>query len=396
MRPGRNQAGAATGKLAPYAVHTETSRGRVHVESTESGDCPFEGDRRRILSCAAFRRLQFKAQVFTDQRHDHFRTRLTHTLEVADIARRLAAALQANERPTECIALAHDLGHPPFGHAGERALDAAMAGHGGFEHNTRSLRVVDFLEHPYPTHRGLNLTFEVREGLLTHHTRYDRAYSMDSSPVGSTELPIAGRFPSVESQIASIADRIAYDGHDIEDALGAGILGEPELMDVSLWREASAEWRIDHPSSPLAALRRPILDRLVARCVADVAAESTARLQRLNPKNVDAVRSANEPVVAFSESFGAAVAELESFLQDRIYRHPNIVDADQAAATIVGHVFDKFVRQPERMPGRFAARVSDQGLHPVICDYVAGMTDRFCRDEHARWIGDESPPQLPA
>lgn len=387
MRPGGDESGTASGRSASAAVRPEFSRGRVHVEPTEPGWCPFEIDRRRVLTCAAFRRLQFKTQVFTDQRHDHYRTRLTHTLEVSDIARRLATGLCMNERLTECIALAHDLGHPPFGHAGERALNAAMTGHGGFEHNARSLRVVDYLEHPYPSHRGLNLTFEVREGLLTHHTRYDRPVAEDARASEQSGLPVAGRFGSVESQIVSIADRIAYGSHDIEDALGAGILEESDLMDVSLWRESSAEWRRIHPASPLAALRRPILDRMVVLCMTDAASESARRLRRGDVKDVESVRSAGAPMVAFSETFGSAVLELESFLLERVYGDPRIVEADRTAEAIVAGLFGEFVLRPEIMPARFAARVPVQGLHRVICDYVSGMTDRYCRREHARFTG---------
>ncbi|HSW46571.1 MAG TPA: dNTP triphosphohydrolase, partial [Phycisphaerae bacterium] len=247
--------------MKPYAVTPANSRGREHPETFPKNVDPFAIDRQRVLHSAAFRRLEFKTQVFVVGEHDHFRTRLTHTLEVASIARRLCTGLEVNIAVGELIALAHDLGHPPFGHAGEVALADLMKNHGGFEHNAQSLRVIEFLEHPYPPFRGLNATCEVRESLAKHCTLYDKP--------GCHPLADGSRAP-IEGQIANLADRLAYDCHDLEDAIGAGLITEPELAAVDLWAEAIAEPRRRYPDLPLAAIRRPVLDSLESTMLAAV------------------------------------------------------------------------------------------------------------------------------
>ncbi len=349
---------------------------------------PFQIDRQRVLQTTAFRRLMYKTQVFLTQEHDHFRTRLTHTLEVAEIARRLAVALRANEVLAETIALAHDLGHPPFGHAGEAALNDLMADHGGFEHNAQSLRIVDYLEHPFPPFRGLNLTLEVREGLIKHESLYDRPHRATDVDPTLADLIARGPHPTIEGQIASLADRLAYDCHDLEDALGAELIGEPDLAPLALWAEAAGPVREQYPQASLPAIRRPILDALADTLIHDAVAETKRRLAAGGIRSPDDVRRCPNPVVAVSPTVETALAEWESFLRDRVYRHERLQEMDAHARRVVTDVANALLRNPDKLPGRFAARVNDLGLHRTICDYVAGMTDRFCQTERDRLLAD--------
>lgn len=378
--------------LARIAARPEASRGRVHPEPDELtrpttadalGDA-YELDRQRVLASAAFRRLKDKTQVFVSSEHDHFRTRLTHTLEVAQVARRIALALGAGETLAEVIALAHDLGHAPFGHAGEATLQAMMQEHGGFEHNLQSLRVVDYLEHPYPPFRGLNLTYETREGLVKHVTAYDRPNPAARSEPALAELLASGPWPSVEGQIACLADRIAYDAHDLEDALGAGLIDERQLARVALWSEAAEPIRTQYPTAPLAAVRRPILDRLAHALVFDAVVESRLRARSLQPADLAAVRTAPLPLVSFSDPMSTRIGELESFLRAEVYRHPRLVRTDDRARRFIERLFEAYAGNPAMLPRRFAQRVDDHGVCRVVCDYIAGMTDRFCQDEYRR------------
>ncbi|MFH0980871.1 MAG: deoxyguanosinetriphosphate triphosphohydrolase [Planctomycetota bacterium] len=373
------------------AARPETSRGRVHAEpggslALAAGTLrnAFELDRERVLASAAFRRLMYKTQVFVTYEHDHFRTRLTHTLEVAQIARRMALALGVDETLAEVIALAHDLGHAPFGHAGETTLRTLMRAHGGFEHNWQSLRVVDYLEHPYPPFRGLNLTYETREGLVKHATAYDRPEPARRSEPSLAELLGSGPWPSVEGQIACLADRIAYDTHDSEDALGAGLIDEQQLNDVELWSLAAAPVRAQYPETALPAVRRPILDRLLDLLAADVVAESRRRAERLRPAGIDDVCTTPELIVAFSAELDPMVAALEAFLTDKVYRHHRLVRMDDKARRFIERLFSVYVENPAMLPGRFAGRIAEQGVQRVVCDYIAGMTDRFCQDDYKR------------
>jgi dGTPase len=368
-------------RMAVYAMRAEASRGRVHSEPADPVRDAFGLDRHRLLASAAFRRLEYKTQTFVTHEHDHFRTRLTHTLEVAEIARRLAVALRVNPTLAEVIALAHDLGHPPFGHAGEMALNERMREHGGFEHNVQSLRTVDFLEHPYPPFRGLNLTFETREGLVKHETVYDKPDAID---VAGEDWEALGRWPSVEAQIASVADRLAYDSHDLEDAFGAGLIEEADLRSVSLWAEAAGPVRAAFADLPLAAVRRPILDRMLNALLLDGIAESGRRIENCKPASPDDVRSADGPLVAMREAMTGRLKELESFLFERVYRHPRVVRMDTKARRLIEHVFDAYVAKPGMLPMRYQRRIGEQDLHRVVCDYIAGMTDRYCQDDYKR------------
>lgn len=360
--------------MQPYAVTADNTRGRDHREVFLPTDTdPFIVDARRVLHCTAFRRLKHKTQVFVTGEHDHFRTRLTHTLEVADICRRLCLALGVNAELGEVIGMAHDLGHSPFGHAGESALARLMADHGGFEHNAQSLRVVEYLEHPYPHFRGLNLLYEVRESLAKHCTLYDRP----------GEHPLAdGSHAPIEGQVANLADTIAYDCHDLEDAIGAGLVDEGDLAEIELWRQAAEPLRQDHPDAPLAAIRRPILDRLESALLGDVIAESQRRIAAAGAGSVDDVRAAGDELVGYSAAMTPRVSELNQFLFSKIYRHPRLVEMDNTARQTIEKVFKAFLTDPGRLPERYRRRLDDQGLPRVACDYIAGMTDGYCQNVH--------------
>ncbi|MEE9294407.1 MAG: deoxyguanosinetriphosphate triphosphohydrolase [Phycisphaerae bacterium] len=385
--------GVVTTGLAPYAVGGEDCGGRVHQEPADSLRNPFELDRHRILACAAFRRLQYKTQVFVYDEHDHFRTRLTHTLEVAEVARRLAVALNANEQLAEVCAMAHDLGHPPFGHAGEATLRELMADAGGFEHNTHALRIVDYLEHPYPDFRGLNLSFELRESLIKHSTEYDKPDISTIEGLEVSELLACGPLPTIEAQIACAADRIAYDCHDLEDALGAQMIGEEQLADVRLWKRFAHSLRERHPRCNVFAIRRPILNAMLDELINDCVDRTRHRLTGwkagptgggLTVQSVDAVRNAEATVVGFSDEQLEELRELEGFLAQHVYRHYRLARMDAKARRFVEALFNAFVEDPAMLPPRFAARVDAQGPQRVVCDYLAGMTDRFCHDEYDR------------
>jgi len=358
---------------------------------------PFELDRHRILSCTAFRRVRSKTQVFGSAEHDHYRTRLTHMLEVADIARVLARGLCANETLAETIALAHDLGHSPFGHAGEIALNQLMAGWGGFEHNVHSLRVMDYLEHPFPQFRGLNLTYEVREGLIKHDTKFDTP-QVDRSDPTITMLFEQGPGPAVESQIVDVADRLAYDLHDLEDAIGAGFVDLGMLADVKLWQEALAKWcnptaRLGQESATgscadvqnIHAIRRPVLDAMLNRLLTDVIDTSRTRLQ--NHATPNDVRRTLHTCVELSDVLVRQLEALEALLMEQVYRRPEVARIDENAQRTISDLFAAYRSHPEKLPQRFRSRVTQQSLERVICDYIAGMTDRFCWAEHQRLVG---------
>ncbi|MEK6798636.1 MAG: dGTP triphosphohydrolase [Planctomycetota bacterium] len=375
--------------LAPYAVRSVASGGRRFDEPPDPLRSSFELDRRRIISCTAFRRLEHKTQVFAPRCHDHFRTRLTHTLEAADVARCLAGALRVNAALAEAVVLAHDLGHPPFGHAGEAALREAMRDHGGFNHNAHSLRVVDELEHPFPNFRGLNLTRETREGLMLHVTRYDEpSDGRTSSRSKGQDLSVArgtSVHGSVEAQVASLADRIAYNCHDLEDAIGAGFLDLRMLAAAPLWQSVFEEVVEDAEGAQIHAVRRAVLDGIVDRLLRDAVATSRSTLAAVHSPE-EAV-TCTHPLVILSTRCESELSLLEAFLLDRVYRHPDIARSDSEGMAKLRAVFDFYRQCPREMPRRFSARIDEQGLDEVICDYIAGMTDRFCEAEYARLVG---------
>lgn len=328
---------------------------------------PIAIDRHRIISSTAFRRLEHKTQVFSPALHDHFRSRLTHTLEVASIARLIAARVGATEPLAEAIALAHDLGHAPFGHAGERALDELLADHGGFNHNMHALRVVEYLEHPFPPFRGLNLTAAVRAGLAAHETAYD----VPETSVQTNEQAQPGNAAASndESEAASIADRIAYALHDLEDAIGAGLLSGDDLGKLALWRRAAA-----HIAEPLSTgasapnvfrTRRIILDQLLFQVLATLTRDTDGRL-------------------SLSAEINEDLQPIESLLLERVYRSPEVAEADANARDAITALFNTYRKDPAQLPERFRDRIDEQGLHVVIRDYIAGMTDRYAHAQLER------------
>ena len=334
---------------------------RVHPDPLADRQPPLDVDRQRIVHAAAFRRLQHKTQVFAARYADHFRSRLTHTLEVAMIARRLAAALKLDATLAETVALAHDLGHPPFGHAGEAALAACLQARGGFEHNAHTLRTLEYLEHPYPAFRGLNLTRVVRECLAKHATHFDQP--------GAHPLQ-DGQPPPPEGRVVDLADRLAYGLHDLQDGLHAGLITPLDLVPLLLWQEVYAGPPTQRPA--VLAHLRPAVDRLEQRLVADVAATWQQTRE-----------------VALSPAMEAALQPLEQVLLGKVYRCEAIQASDEEGRTLVTELFNAFVAQPAQLPPRYHARLDGQDVERVVADYVAGMTDRFCRQEHARVVGEE-------
>jgi dGTPase len=365
------------GRLARYAMRTGDTMGRRFAESPHPYRTEFMRDRDRVVHSSAFRRLMLKTQVFIGQPNDHQRTRLTHTLEVSQIARTAARNLGLNEDLTETVALAHDLGHPPFGHCGERALDELMSDHGGFEHNRQGLRAVDLLEERYPDFGGLNLTYESLESIALHSRQRNHPELAEFHP---------GRRMLAESQIVDVADSIAYDAHDIDDALGVGLLRFEHLRDVEIWRLSEDRARERHSR----ALDGPQLSRAVIRSlinwqVDSLLVESRGRLG--NVSSVDDVRQAKENVIALAPDVERLKRELEHFLFARVYRHEQVVQATQIAERMIRRLFEHFLRNPGTLPEKYRVRLDVDTPERVTCDYVAGMTDRFAQRLHESLFG---------
>ena len=392
---------------APYASAPGRSRGRLHPEPVSATRNVFRRDCDRIIHASAFRRLAYKTQVFVFHEGDHFRTRLTHTLEVAQIARSLARALGLDEDLAEALALAHDLGHPPFGHAGERALDRCLAACGGFDHNAQTLRVVTALERRYPAFDGLNLSWETLEGLVKHNGPLTLADGTPTGPYRERGLPHAivlyGKsqdlelwsFASAEAQIAAIADDIAYDAHDIDDGLRAGLFVLEDLADVPLIRDILGDIRHQHPTLDPSRLVHELVRGLITQMIEDVIAETGARLRALAPRAADDVRHAAHPVGAFSPAMAEADRAIKGFLYPRMYRHSRIMRIMGDAESLLRALFARYLEQPDDMPAEWADIV-DRGDAAArarhIADFIAGMTDRYALMEHARLF--DSTPEL--
>ena len=392
---------------APYASVPGRSRGRIHPEPVSPTRNAFRRDCDRIIHATAFRRLAYKTQVFVFHEGDHFRTRLTHTLEVAQIARSLARALGLDEDLAEALALAHDLGHPPFGHAGERALDRCLEACGGFDHNAQTLRVVTALERRYPAFDGLNLTWETLEGLVKHNGPLTLR---DGNPIGSYRergLPHAIRlhgtiqdlelwsFASAEAQIAAIADDIAYDAHDIDDGLRAGLFALEDLSSVPLIRGILENVRAQTPELDPSRLVHELVRALITRMIEDVIAETTSRLRASAPRSADDVRCAKGPVGRFSPAMTEADRAIKGFLYPRMYRHDRIMRIMGDAERVVCALFARYAERPDDMPPEWAQMVETGGEAARlrrIADFIAGMTDRYALGEHARLF--DSTPEL--
>ena len=371
-------------ELAAYSVHPESSLGRVYPEPQEpsqSGRNPFQRDRDRILHCAAFRRLEYKTQVFLNHEGDDFRTRLTHSLEVAQIGRAIARRLQLNEDLVEAISLAHDLGHTPFGHAGQDALNDCMKDFDGFEHNLQSLWVVDELEERYPTFNGLNLSFETREGILKHISRKNIRIHQDWLGL------LAQRFenqlqPSLEAQLANIADEVAYSNHDIDDGLRSGLLEMDALNASELWSSRRQFVLQMYPNLEGRRLRHEVIRHMIHLLVDDLVNHSKQLILEYEPQSIIDVR--NSPLlIAFSEPIREQVLELKSFLFNNLYRHQRVLKETQEAAAQIEFLFGYFLKRPHEIPAHFRQQDS-QNLHRRIAHYIAGMTDRFARSEFIR------------
>lgn len=360
--------------LAPYGMKSRETRGRAHDDPEHEYRTAFQRDRDRILHTTAFRRLEYKTQVFVITEGDYYRTRLTHTIEVAQIGRTLARTLGANEDLTEAICLVHDIGHTPFGHSGEYTMRRLMADFGGFNHQQQSLRVVDELEERFPEYRGLNLTYEVREGIAKHETAYD------DTGFGDFDLTEA---PTLESQLASAADEIAYNTADLDDGLRAGLLEPHELQDLEFWREWRAARAIEFDRFN-EMVRHKFIRWLVNEFVSDVIKHTDARLQTHNITSVTEVRAFGAALADFSEAFEARKKPLQEFLFTRFYRHYRVMRMASKAEQVIEKLFNAYLNDPRLLPPKTQARLENEIAARVVCDYIAGMTDRYALDEYAR------------
>ncbi len=362
-------------QLAPWAMHSAASLGRGYPESASEYRTTFQRDRDRIIHSTAFRRLEYKTQVFVNHEGDHYRTRLTHTLEVSQISRSMARALGLNEDLVECIALAHDLGHPPFGHAGEDALDELMEEDGGFNHNRQTLRVLDRLEKRYPDFDGLNLSWEIRESIAKHRSK--RAFSIP--PEFKPEIR-----PLLEAQLVDIADSLAYNNHDIDDGLRSDFIHVEQLREIRIWREAEEEvmGRRGRINEKVRIAR--VVSRLIDRQVRDLIETTAERLCRAGIDTVEKVRRHGEDLVSFSPDLKERILELEAFLKEKLYSHWRVLKMAEKAKRFISLIFEEYERNPRQLPPAFQARLSDRSRKRVICDYIAGMTDRYCQDEYKR------------
>jgi len=374
-------------RLAPYASRSSQSRGRRYPSTEHNYRTAYQRDRDKIVYTPAFRRLQYKTQVFVNFEGDHYRTRLTHTIEGSQIARTIARALAVNEDLVEAIALAHDLGHPPYGHASEDALDALMKqpivlkqldgtdDPGGFEHNLQSLRIVDLLEGHNPVHPGLNLTWEVREGICKHRF----------TP-GHVELAEFQQTPqtSLEAQVADIADEIAYDCHDVDDGLRAGLVTIEELEESQLWRDALEQVKLGSATADPHEQRYRAVKTLVDRLVTDVVKATIANVEAAGVRSAADVRCCDHPLVSFSGEINSHAASLKAFLYRRVYYHYQVVRMKEKARRLISDLFNTYLDQPDQLPSHVQRRLDTVPPPRAICDYLSGMTDRYAVDEHRK------------
>jgi len=364
--------------LATYAAVSHNSRGRRYPEQHKDDRPAFERDRDRIIHCAAFRRLEYKTQVFVNHEGDYYRTRLTHSLEVAQIARGIARRLHLNEDLAEAMALAHDLGHTPFGHTGEQVLNRLMQGYGGFEHNRQSLRIVDELEERYPAFNGLNLSFETREGIIKHSSEYDRP---DASHLDEFE---PGKLPALEAQLIDLADEIAYNNHDIDDGIKAGYLQQEELADIPLWRETAQLVDSKFPGLDLRRHALQTISHLIGMLIDDLV-HTTAENIRLNGVEcLDDVRKCTRRLVSFSPEMESKNKQLKQFLWQRLYSHYKVERMRVKSERFITLLFECYADHPTLLPAAYQQKFTTCEKMRVICDYIAGMTDRYALDEYQR------------
>lgn len=369
--------------LAPYAMQSANSAGRRHAEPAHPYRGPYQRDRDRILHSGAFRRLSHKTQVFTGEMGDYHRTRLTHTLEVASIARTIARALRLNEDLVEALAMAHDLGHPPFGHSGEDVLDECLAGHGGFNHNAQALRICELLESRYPEFPGLNLTHEVLEGQRQRAGKQGAGSTEQGVEPDSGSLLPAPRTPLLEVQVVDVADSIAYDAHDADDSLEIGLVELGQLLEVPLWQEAAERIGRRFANLDDRQLRRAIVHEVIDWQVSDVLEVAQREISERGIESVDDVRQA-EVVVHPSAALAEKKCGLERFLFDKVYRHPEVLMKRHPAQQALRESFSVLVDEPTLLPPKFRQLAEREGVPRAVADYLAGMTDRYALDEHAR------------
>ncbi len=362
--------------LAPYAMKDSESRGRIHKEKEHPYRATYQRDRDRIIHSAAFRRLEYKTQVFVNHEGDYYRTRLTHTLEVSQIARTIANTLRLNVDLVEAIALAHDLGHTPFGHSGEEALAELMKDYGGFNHNFQSLRVVDVLEEKYPEFPGLNLSWETREGVAKHSTKFD------------FKTLIAGmepdKLPTLETQVVDIADEIAYDNHDLDDGLASGLINEEGLDRIAIWDTIKRQINKKYNNLKPQMLRYQIIKSLIDIQVTDLIAESSRKLKDLNPKSSQEIRGLDFKVISFSDNMLSRITPLREFLLENLYNHYRVRRMANKAKRFIKELFEVYLDKPEQIDPAYQNRIKLEEPRRVICDYIASMTDRYALDEYKK------------
>jgi len=358
--------------LAPYAAHSASSLGRLHPEADHPVRPSFQRDRDRVLHSRCFRRLEYKTQVFVNGTADHYRTRLTHTIEMSAVGRTLARAFRVNEDLTETICLAHDVGHSPFGHRGEAVLDDLMKEHGGFDHNLQSLRAIEKLEYQYPGFSGLNLTWEVRAGLLKHEAANPDA-ELDGHPIGP--------FQYLEAQIADVADDMTYHAHDVDDGLSAGLITLDQLRELVFWKMAAARTDEQYGALDEDQHRRITIRNLLDLQAQDVLTEGHRRIEKHNPQTIADVMNALERMICFSDEMKVLLKEFSDFLYKQLYYHPGVADANTEAVELMRGLFHHYVAHPETMGKKARERIAEEGLMRTVCDYVAGCTDRYALEE---------------
>ncbi len=368
-------------KLASYAMKSKFSRGRKYPQSQDPLRTEYQRDRDRIIHSTAFRKLEYKTQVYLIYEGDYYRTRLTHTLEVAQIARSISMYLNLNVDLTEAIALAHDLGHTPFGHSGEVVMNRLMADEGGFEHNRNSLRVVEYLEERYPDIRGLNLTFEVREGIIKHETDYDKPEAKDML---AEYLP--DKRPTLEAQVVNVADEIAFNNHDLDDALKAGLIEIEDLEEIDwIWKIYKEQVK-KFPHAPEKFIKYKIITTAIDQQIHDVLETSIKNLKTHNIKSVEDVRNQSKNMISFSDEMNKKLSKLKNFLYKNVYRHPKVIKMSLKGEYFIERLFNWYYKYPEQLPLKFQKRIKEgiDSKKQVICDYISGMTDRYAYDEYKR------------
>ncbi len=361
--------------LSPYAAKSGKTKGRKYQEEPHPYRTHFQRDRDRIIHSTAFRRLEYKTQVFVNHEGDHYRTRLTHTIEVAQVSRSIARALRLNEDLAEAIALVHDLGHTPFGHSGEEALNEIMENYGGFEHNRQSLRVVDVLEEKYPQFPGLNLTYEAREGIMKHETIYDQPIPPEFNP---------RQAPTLECQIVNLADEIAYNCHDVDDGLASKILNEEDLNQVDLWSQLCGEVKKQYANLSAFQLRNQVVRKMIDSQVSDVINETSRRVVKYRIHTLEDVRNFEEGLLGFSQEMKKKNSQLKMFLFDNMYRYYRMIRMSDKAKRITKQIFEIYLNDVDQLPPTTRARVKEGNRMQAICDYIAGMTDRYALQEYKK------------